>query len=289
MKVGNNKQIIELNQVELIRTIEFNCSWFNGNTTSCPHDIITRGALRLSGSASEWYHISHQRGLSGQVTLLNCHSPPKWKGFWVHTLILTPKASLHGGSCEPPRLCSTRTEWVLFRHGTAAWGPASCDLFTPHPSLRPSFCQQKRCRAVTLRLSGLFFSRGPCNQRERRLTVWHCDPDVLSKNISPSNGAALFCPDLSTHHSPQPRRYQWLPSSTWAWSRQRCSHNPAFYFFFNPRWPNFRALSRPLGLESIKTSGSCVREVDGSDEIRKHTHIHTPTHKLSQQTQMADP
>ncbi|KAK5930764.1 hypothetical protein CgunFtcFv8_026977 [Champsocephalus gunnari] len=67
---------------------------------------------------------------------------------------------------------------------------------------------------MTLRLSGLFYSLSPCNQRERRLTVWHCDPDVLSKNISPSNGAALFCPDLSTHHSPQPRRHQWLPSST---------------------------------------------------------------------------
>lgn len=58
------------------------------------------------------------------------------------------------------------------------------------PPLPLSFLSAEEVQGVTWRPSGL----GPCNQaRAGAVTVWHC---VLSKNISPSNGAALFCPDL---------------------------------------------------------------------------------------------
>lgn len=148
----------------------------------------TRGA-----SADRWHSWTVTRLQNGRAS--------------GYTLILTPKASLHGGSCEPPRLCSTRTEWVLFRPGTAAWGPASCDLFTPHPSLRPSFCQQKKCKAMTLRLSGLFYSRSPCNQRERRLDSLALRPRrAVQKYLPQQRGCAVlswpFHSSLSSASSP---------------------------------------------------------------------------------------
>lgn len=161
-------------------------------------------ALRVCRSASDWYLISHSRGPWGQVTLLNRHLPQKCErvpssSFLYH---LDLEAAPLGSVCAGVQ--GDYREWSKFYLDLLQQlGDQLLVTFPPflppsHSSLLPSLCQQKRCRpwpwgspTSTLAVA------------EQRLTVWRCNPTMLSKNISRSNGAAQFRPDLSTRHCPR--------------------------------------------------------------------------------------
>lgn len=132
-----------------------------------------------------------------------------------------------------------RGSGLFYRSINAAWYPDFGELST-HPS---SFdlslallCQQRRFRTWPRCSLASTLALAPATRQEKRLTVWCYNPVVLSKNISPSNGAALYCPDLSTCHSPPPHppNSSILYSPTYTWSRQLYSVHS---FFFSNQYP----------------------------------------------------
>lgn len=163
------------------------------------------------------------------MTLLTCHLPQKWDcvpiSYFLFCLDL---------KCAPALMYMCvrreRTDPFSFRPLTAAFLTHSRALSTS-PSL---FLSAEEVRAATLRPSGPRLGRGPCNQtRAGAVTVWRCDPAVLSKNISPL-AMGLHCSVLTflpvTPLVPHPTDCSIPFSPTCVWSRQLCCQCPACFF-----------------------------------------------------------
>ena len=158
----------------------------------------------------------------------------------------------------------------LFRPVTTAHRTVSCVFPTAACSI--SCMSAEEVQGLTLKPSGLRL--GPCNRsRARAVTVWHHDSGILSKILfPPATWLCCFVPTFLT-------LYSLFPLSMCGLGSFAVHVQPIFFFFkatflSNTQMTQFQG-PKPTDLSGLESKNwlEAVWEVDGSDEIRKHTAV----------------